>query len=88
MCENVWVANSQYEGIRLCGGVLQALAVMVRFAPCANSSSSLFALLLSDPASTAAVRQWLATPFLTDLLPPLLMRVECRVGQILRKGGR
>jgi transposase len=37
---DVSVANSQYEGIRLCGAVLRALAVMVRFAPCANSSSS------------------------------------------------
>jgi endonuclease/exonuclease/phosphatase family metal-dependent hydrolase len=36
----VSVANSQYEGIRLCGAVLPALVVMVRFAPCANSSSS------------------------------------------------
>ena len=35
----LWVANSQYEGIRLCGAVLRALAVMVRFASCANSSS-------------------------------------------------
>ena len=26
----MWVANSQYEGIHLCGGVLRALAVMVR----------------------------------------------------------
>jgi hypothetical protein len=34
------VAKSQYEGIRLCGAVLRALAVMLRFAPCANSSSS------------------------------------------------
>jgi len=34
------VANSQYGGIRLCGVVLPALVVMVRFAPCANCSSS------------------------------------------------
>ena len=27
---NLWVANSQYEGIRLCGAVLHALAIMVR----------------------------------------------------------
>ncbi len=53
-----------------------------------RSLHALFALLLADPASTAAVRQWLATPFLTDLLPPLLMSVECRVEQILRKGAR
>ena len=34
------VANSQYEGIRLRGALLRALVVMVRFASCANSSSS------------------------------------------------
>src|SRR6266481_6038113 len=36
----LWVANSQYEGIPLCDAVLRARGVMVRFAPCANSSSS------------------------------------------------
>jgi putative transposase len=36
----LWVANSRYEGIRLCDAVLRARGVMVRFAPCANSSSS------------------------------------------------
>jgi len=53
-----------------------------------RSPHALFALLLADPASTAAVRQWLAAPFLTDLLPPLLMSVECRVEKILRNGAR
>jgi hypothetical protein len=33
-----------------------------------------------------AVRHWLATPFLTQLLPPLLNRVECRVEEVLRNG--
>ncbi len=49
-----------------------------------RSPHALFALLLSDAASTAAVRQWLATPFLTDLLPTLLDSVQCRVADLLR----
>ena len=53
-----------------------------------RSPYALFALLLTDPGTTGAVRQWLATPLLTDLLPPLLMSVKCRVEQILRKGAR
>jgi len=36
----LWVAKSQYEGIRLYGAVLRARAAMIRFAPCATSSSS------------------------------------------------
>ena len=40
------------------------------------------------PDGRDAVRQWLATPFLTDVLPHLLVSVECRVDQILRKGAR
>lgn len=53
-----------------------------------RSPHALFALLLTDPDTTGAVRHWLATPFLTDLLPPLLVSVECGVEQILRKGAR
>jgi hypothetical protein len=46
----------------------------------------LFALLLADPAAATAVRQWLATPFLTELLPPLLSSIERRVEEVLRGG--
>lgn len=51
-----------------------------------RSPHALFALLLADPAATTTVRQWLATPFLTELLPPLLSRVEHRLEEILRGG--
>jgi hypothetical protein len=51
-----------------------------------RSPHALFALLLADPAAATAVRQWLATPFVTELLPPLLSRVERRVEEILRRG--
>lgn len=51
-----------------------------------RSPHALFALLLADPAAATAVRQWLAAPFLTELLPPLLSRVERRVEEILRRG--
>jgi hypothetical protein len=50
-----------------------------------RSPHALFALLLADPAAASAVRQWLATPFLTEVLPPLLSRVERRVEEILRR---
>ena len=53
-----------------------------------RSPHALFALLLADPKAANAVRQWLATPLLTDVLPHLLDRVECRVNRILRKGAR
>src|SRR6202521_5698716 len=43
----LWEANSQYDGIRLCGAVLRALAVVVPFAPCATSSSSPSTLLVT-----------------------------------------
>lgn len=51
-----------------------------------RSPHALFALLLADPAAATAVRHWLATPFLTELLPPLLSRVERHVEEILRGG--
>jgi transposase len=34
---HVWVANSQYEGIRQFRAVLHMRAAMIRFAPCATS---------------------------------------------------
>lgn len=49
-----------------------------------RSPHALFALLLADPAAATAVRQWLATPFLIDLLPRLLGAVEHDVAEILR----
>jgi len=51
-----------------------------------RSPHALFALLLADSAAATAMRQWLATPFLTEVLPPLLSRVERRVEEILRGG--
>ena len=51
-----------------------------------RSPHALFALLLADPAAATAVRQWLATPFLPELLPPLLSSIEHRVDEILRRG--
>ena len=49
-----------------------------------QSPHALFALLLADPRAAGAVRQWLATPFLTDLLPILLDSVQRRVADLLR----
>lgn len=51
-----------------------------------RSPHTLFALLLADPAAVSSIRHWLATPFLADLLPPVLMSVECRVQEVLRTG--
>jgi hypothetical protein len=45
---------------------------------------ALFALLLTEPRVAIEVRHWLATPFLTDLLPMLLNTVERRVADLLR----
>ena len=62
----------------------------VRLTGCQSTSRrsphALFALLLVEPCVTTAIRHWLATPFLTDLLPPVLMSVECRVQEVLRTG--
>lgn len=49
-----------------------------------RSPHALFALLLADLRAATAVRHWLATPFLTDLLPMLLNTVERRVADLLR----
>jgi hypothetical protein len=49
-----------------------------------RSPHMLFALLLADPAAITSLRQWLATPFLTDILPPLLDSVASRVEDVLR----
>jgi hypothetical protein len=49
-----------------------------------RSPHALFALLLAEPRVAIDVRHWLATPFLTDLLPMLLDTVERRVADLLR----
>ena len=49
-----------------------------------SSPRALFVLLLADPRAATAVRHWLGTPFLTDLLPSLLNSVERRVADLLR----
>jgi hypothetical protein len=49
-----------------------------------RSPHALFTLLLTEPRAATAVRDWLASPFLIDLLPPLLKDVERRVEELLR----
>ena len=49
-----------------------------------RSPHALFTLLLTEPRAATAVRHWLATPFLTVLLPTLLNSVESRVVELLR----
>jgi len=48
-----------------------------------RSPHALFTLLLTEPRAATAVRDWLAAPFLTDLLPPLLHSIERRVADLL-----
>jgi hypothetical protein len=50
-----------------------------------RSPHTLFTLLLPDPRVVTAVRQWLASPFLTDVLPPLLNNIERAVADLLRR---
>ena len=49
-----------------------------------RSPHALFTLLLTEPRTVTVVRQWLATPFLTDLLPSLLHSIEQRLIDFLR----
>jgi len=49
-----------------------------------RSPHALFTLLLIEPSAATAIRHWLATPFLTELLPTLLNSVESRVVELLR----
>jgi hypothetical protein len=49
-----------------------------------RSPHALFTLLLTEPRAATGVRNWLATPFLTDLLPSLLHSIERRVADFLR----
>jgi hypothetical protein len=52
---DLWVANSQYDRMRLCRAVLHAMAVVVMFAPCVNSSSSPFTCSLLSRNSFVGV---------------------------------
>jgi hypothetical protein len=47
---------------------------------------ALFTLLLTEQCLVTAVRQWLAVPFVTDLLPTMLDSVEERMVHLLRAG--
>jgi hypothetical protein len=49
-----------------------------------HSPHALFTLLVTEPRDVTAVRHWLATPFLTDLVPSLLHSIERRVADFLR----
>jgi len=49
-----------------------------------RSPHALFALSLVLPPKATAVRHWLAAPFLTNLLPPLLDSVERCVADVVR----
>jgi hypothetical protein len=49
-----------------------------------RSPHAFFTLLLTEPGVVTAVRHWLATSLLTELLPPLLTSVEGRLAGLLR----
>ena len=49
-----------------------------------RSPHALFTLLLTEPRAATAVRDWLASPFLIDLLPHLLNDIERGVADVLR----
>ena len=49
-----------------------------------RSPHALFTLLLTEPPAATAVRGWLASPFLIDLLPSLLNDVERGVANFVR----
>jgi hypothetical protein len=53
-----------------------------------RSPHALFTLLLTEPRAVIAVRQWLASPFLTDLLASLLNNIERGVEDLLRRASR
>ena len=50
-----------------------------------RSPHALFTLLLTEPRAAIAVRDWLATPFLIDVLPPLLNNIERGVADLVRR---
>ena len=49
-----------------------------------RSPHALFTLLLTEPRAATAVRDWLASPFLIDVLPPLLNNIERGVADLVR----
>jgi hypothetical protein len=49
-----------------------------------RSPHALFTLLLTEPRAAIAVRDWLASPFLIDLLPSLLNDIERGVADFLQ----
>jgi hypothetical protein len=49
-----------------------------------RSPHALFTLLLTEPRAASAVREWLASPFLIDLLPSLLDNVERGIADSVR----
>ena len=49
-----------------------------------RSPHALFTLLLTEPRAASAVRDWLASPFLIDLLPSMLNDVERGVANLVR----
>ena len=49
-----------------------------------RSPHALFTLLLTEPRAATAVRDWLASAFLIDLLPPLLNDIERGVANLVR----
>lgn len=49
-----------------------------------RSPYALFTLLLTEPGAANAVRNWIASSFLIDLLPPLLKDLGRRVEELLR----
>ena len=50
-----------------------------------RSPHALFTLLLTEPRAASAVRDWLASPFLIDVLPPLLNNIERGVADLVRR---
>jgi hypothetical protein len=48
-----------------------------------RSPHALFTLLLTEPRAATAVRDWLASPFLIDLLPSLLNDIERGVADLM-----
>ena len=50
-----------------------------------RSPHALFTLLLTEPRAATAVRDWFATPFLIDVLPPLLNNIERGVADLVRR---
>jgi hypothetical protein len=50
-----------------------------------RSPHAFFTLLLTEPRAATAVRDWLATPFLIDVLPPLLNDIERGVADLVRR---